>query len=242
MKIINRDGHVLSTRLQCEISDHLVILSHSFKGDKDYDRNLVRLADKLNEKGYATLAFDFYGWGKSDGTPMDSTITSMVHDLEDVISDMQRKYKNIILAGNSLGAVVSILCAKAASGLILLSPPLDLSILYHQHFPHCGNNDFAIVTRRRTGEKVKVEKTLIEEFGTIDALKNKISCPAIIIFCENDKYYDPKLINLFSANNSAKTDIQIIPGGDHSYLDEASEAESIQVAIDWLSRMTNPDT
>lgn len=89
-------------------------------------RTWSRLIPVLSPQ-YSTVAFDFRGWGNSQG-PSDPSAYSIHHLAEDVGTVIANlRLENVILVGLSMGAKVAQLIAglgtlKAVRGLVLVSP------------------------------------------------------------------------------------------------------------------------
>lgn len=90
----------------------LVVLCHGLNCDHDFEL-MKRIGNLLQEKGFATLEFDFNGHGKSDGRFSEMTIPNEIEDLEQVLEYAQdlRFVRNIALVGHSQGAVVAAMVA-----------------------------------------------------------------------------------------------------------------------------------
>lgn len=103
-------------------STKLLIISHGLTGNKYGSHNLwVALSRYLVDKGIASIRFDFRGNGDSDGLHQDITVSKEVVDLK-AIYEFARNYSdNIILAGYSLGAIVtSIVAGQTETKKVLL--------------------------------------------------------------------------------------------------------------------------
>lgn len=86
------------------------------------------LGRSLLNSGIATVTFDFFGNGASEGTSTDCTISTQVSDLESIYRDTQSRYDaQIVVCGESLGAtIVRASTLEDLSGEILLWPAFDL--------------------------------------------------------------------------------------------------------------------
>ena len=105
----------------------LIILMHGLMDSGEFE--LIRLqADAYTAAGYAVLAVDFNGHGKSDGKLIDMTISSELQDAEAILrwAEQQPFASRLIVIGHSQGGVVaSILAARHSDGidrLVLLAP------------------------------------------------------------------------------------------------------------------------
>lgn len=96
-------------------SDHVVVTSHGFRGDKS---QMLGIGTGLHRAGASVLLFDFRGNGDSDDGPQ-----SLAHyeqqDLRSAIAWSRRRRPDatISLVGFSMGAAVSILVAAEDPGI-----------------------------------------------------------------------------------------------------------------------------
>lgn len=133
---LKRDGLTLRGTYHKPATEkfNLVILMHGFTSDRGVKPNqlLYQLAKRLEEKGFATLRFDFNGHGDSDGKFEDMTVLNEISDGK-VILDYARKLtgvKQIYLLGHSQGGVVASMLAgyypEKIAKLALLAPAATL--------------------------------------------------------------------------------------------------------------------
>ena len=105
----------------------LVVLCHGLNCDHDFEL-MKRIEIQLQKAGFATLAFDFNGHGKSEGRFSEMTIPNEIEDLEQVLAYAQdlRFVDDIALVGHSQGAVVAAMVAgnhpEDIKAVVLLSP------------------------------------------------------------------------------------------------------------------------
>ena len=90
VEITNRSGHVLRgiVNIPDEGSRFPAIINvHGFTGNKSGYKNIyTHTARFLAENGFASVRFDLYGNGESDGEFEDMTFTGILHDIEDIIN------------------------------------------------------------------------------------------------------------------------------------------------------------
>ena len=106
----------------------LVVLCHGLNCDHDFEL-MKRIEIQLQKAGFATLAFDFNGHGKSEGRFSEMTIPNEIEDLEQVLAYAQdlRFVDDIALVGHSQGAVVAAMVAgshgeEEIKAVVLLAP------------------------------------------------------------------------------------------------------------------------
>ncbi len=90
----------------------MVIICHGFSGNKN-ERMLQLLADSLQQRGIASIRFDFNGHGESEGDFVDMTVLNEVEDAMRVfeyVRDM-RFVSDVAIVGHSQGGVVASMVA-----------------------------------------------------------------------------------------------------------------------------------
>lgn len=133
---IKRDGLVLHGKLEkkAEGKAPVVIMFHGFGGDIDDRPNSVyqMLSDKLNDRGVATIRFDFNGHGKSGGNFTDMNLFNELCDAIAIIEYVKELQwvEEIYILGHSQGGVVGGMLAgyyaDVVSKLVLLAPAASL--------------------------------------------------------------------------------------------------------------------
>jgi len=113
-----------------EPTSTVVVLCHGFLSSKNSTTNKT-LTRMLNDRGLATLRFDFFGQGESEGLLEDITISLAVGQAKAAVALVRsRGFKKIGLVGSSFGGLVSILTAAqqpAIDCLALKCPVVDFA-------------------------------------------------------------------------------------------------------------------
>jgi pimeloyl-ACP methyl ester carboxylesterase len=125
-------GHLVSALLSrpSQPSRIVVVLCHGFLSSKSSTTNktLTRL---LNQAGFATFRFDFFGQGESEGLFEDITVSLAVGQAHAAVTLMRSKgYATIGLMGSSFGGLVAILTTaqrQDIASLALKCPVVDFA-------------------------------------------------------------------------------------------------------------------
>ena len=111
----------------------LVIIMHGFNASKEMGL-LTNLSTQLNQRGIATLLFDFNGHGQSEGSFLDMTIPNELEDARCVYNYAAKLpyVQSIAMAGHSMGAVVVAMLAgqlgaDKVKAIVLMSPAPELT-------------------------------------------------------------------------------------------------------------------
>ena len=104
--------------------EFILVMAHGFSSNKN-TKNFVKLSQRLSDKNLASLRFDFWGHGESDGKFEEITISEAVDDILQAIKCVKELgYKKIGLLGSSFGGISSIMAASKTK---------DLSFLVRSH-------------------------------------------------------------------------------------------------------------
>ena len=102
---------------------------HGFTGKKSgYKKYLYSHSQILAENGFASVRFDLYGNGESDGEFEDMTFTGILHDIEDIINWTKHKILPILIRlsyqGQSMGGYAAATAAPIVNpyALMLMCP------------------------------------------------------------------------------------------------------------------------
>jgi uncharacterized protein len=125
-------GYLISALLSRPVqpSSTVIVLCHGFLSGKNSTTNktLTRL---LNEAGFATFRFDFFGQGESEGLFEDITVSHAVGQAHAAVALMRSEgYDTIGFVGSSFGGLVAILTAakrQDIASLALKCPVVDFA-------------------------------------------------------------------------------------------------------------------
>lgn len=110
----------------------LVLILHGFNANKEMPL-LTELSTQLNQRGIATLLFDFNGHGASEGSFLDMTIPNEMEDARRMYAYAQKlpNVTSISAVGHSQGGVIVGMLAgelgeKGFKSIVLMSPAPEL--------------------------------------------------------------------------------------------------------------------
>jgi len=227
----------------------LAVLCHGFLSGKNSTTNktLTRL---LNERGIATVRFDFFGQGDSDGPFEALTTTLAVHQTETALGLISaRGYDRIGLVGSSFGGLVAILTAaqrRDIACLALKCPVVDFAEELRLTF---GSEELARWQETNTipnimggPDRVRLRYDFYE-----DCLKQiayapaeRITVPALIVQGEKDEcvpLHQSK--RLYDALRGPKR-LDLLPNADHQFTRGEDFHRMTTSIADWLVTYLSP--
>jgi len=219
-----------------------VVLLHGFTGDRmESHWVFVKCSRALARAGMASLRFDFFGSGESEGEFADAGVETEMADAEDAVAFFREQAgvdpSRIGLLGLSLGGAVAALVAERVQARALVTwaapsrlPHLrTLAELFSKALP--GTTEY----REYAGHRVSLR--FLEAAERLDPLAGVASFrrPTLVIHPERDEYLP--LSHPEDYFRSCAADIRekvIIAGADHTFTSVAWESEVIARSVDWF--------
>lgn len=221
-----------------------VIFFHGFTGDRMESHWLfVKCSRALAQAGMASLRFDFYGSGESEGKFREVTLQGEISDARAAIEYFRRQKgidaTRLGLVGLSLGGAIAATVAPQARARAVvlwaaLAHPGHLRTLAESSStPIAGTNG-----SREFGSQ-HVSPRFLDNVDKIDPLKSmaRFKGPVLIIHPEKDGYLPlshPE--DFFQAAGSPTKEKVIIPGADHTFTSLAWEREVIERTVKWFRK------
>lgn len=203
----------------------------------------VKCARALAKAGIASLRFDFYGSGESEGEFREVTLDGEIADARAAI-EFFRRWVTIDpartgLLGMSMGGAVAA-CVAAPTrvqALVLwsaLAHPAHLRALAEiKTVPVAGSDD----DRDYSGHLVS--QRFLHDIEKVEPLKSiaRFKQPTLIIHPEEDEHLPlshPE--DYFQAAGSVTKEKVIIPGADHTLTSVEWEREVIERTVEWFRK------
>src|SRR5215217_2650981 len=244
LDIQDADGRRVSAMLSTPAvpTDHAVVLCHGFMGFKDSvtNRTLGRL---LADRGVATLRFDFFGHGRSEGTLHDLLLTTLIGQAESALAFMRtRGFSHLSLFGASFGGLVAILLASrtpSLRSLALRCPVADFPELLRQQFGRV-----AVELWRRMGTlpasigQVPVHGRFYDDCLRYDAFKaaSALNVRTLIVHGERDELIPVEQVRRLVGCIPVEKEFHVLPGADHRFSSPPDFARMTTLLADWLAR------
>jgi len=220
----------------------IILLCHGFSTSKN-GRTYLRLEKMLNEKNLATLRFDFFGHGESEGKFEDITVSEAVDDVLCAIKYLKNfGYGKIGLFGSSFGGIASILAAGQSEKLYVLalkSPVSDYLALLSardsgRELKVWKEKGFMNVTGA-DGQSLRLNYIFFEDAEKIDgyAAAKNIKVPTQIVHGDRDETV-PLEQSVKAAQLIPGCRLKIIKGADHIYSNPRHFEQLLQLVSRFL--------
>ena len=241
----DRHGHSIAAILSAPDgpTTRLAVLCHGFLSGKNSTTNktLTRL---LNERGLATLRFDFFGQGDSDGPFEELTTTLAVHQAETVLDLVTaRGYDRIGLVGSSFGGLVAILTTarrRDIACLALKCPVVDFAEELRLKF---GLDELSRWQATDTipnimggSDRVRLRYDFYEDCLRQIAYEpaERITVPTLIVQGEQDEcvplHQSQRLHDVLGGPKR----LDLLPGADHQFTRAEDFRQMTGSIADWL--------
>lgn len=223
-------------------TDKVVVLCHGFMGYKDSWTNRA-LSDSLARQDIATLRFDFFGHGQSEGDLQELLLTTLIAQTESAIALMHRHgFPRIALLGSSFGGLVATLVAAKTPSLAALAlrcPVVDFPDILRRRF-----GQVAIELWRRMGTvpsslgRVPVHARFYEDCLRYNAYRaaQSLRAPTVIVHGEQDEIIPVDQARALHDRIPAEKVIHILPGADHRFSSPAHFSQMMTRLVDWMVR------
>jgi len=225
-----------------DISKLIVILCHGFTTSKDNSTNR-KLEEILNEKDIATLRFDFFGHGESEGDFAEITVSEGADDTLRAIDYLKALgYSKIGLFGGSFGGITSIMTTSKTKDLCMLalkSPVVnykerDLIVKSKEELEQWKKDGYREYVDGKDN-KHKLNYTFFEDYDNNDgyAVATKITIPTLIVHGDKDESV-PVEQSIKVSDILSDCTLEIIPEANHHYSGEGHFDRMIKLVSDFI--------
>lgn len=219
-----------------------VVFFHGFTGDRMESHWIfVKCARALARAGFASLRFDFYGSGESEGDFPEVTFESEVVDALSAVEFFRRQRginpRRLALIGLSLGGAVAACIAPRVRAQALI---LWAAVARFEQLQALAEQMARPIPGRSELVEYNAHAVSLQFLGNTERLNplRQIALfrqPTLVIHPENDE-----LIPLSAPQNylkAAGAEVKqkvIIPGADHTFSSMCGERQVIECSVDWL--------
>jgi uncharacterized protein len=202
----------------------------------------VKCSRALARAGLASLRFDFYGSGESEGDFTEMSLQSEIADALTAVEFFRRQRginpRRMGLVGMSLGGAVAAIVAQRlrVQALVMWSAPAHLADLANRvaqspyaipgHANVVDYNAYQVCTEALKG----IDK--VDLLRPIEAFRQ----PTLLIHPEKDEYVPTfHADHYLEAAGAAIKELLVVPGADHTFASAAWEREAIDRTVEWLT-------
>ncbi len=244
-------GHQVAAVLAtpAEPSDRLAVLCHGFLSNKNSSTNKA-LTRRLVERGIATLRFDFFGQGESDG-PFEAISVTTAHGqaLAAVAWAADHGYRAIGLVGSSFGGLVALLAAADEPRLRCLGlkcPVPDFPELLRLEF---GPEGMAKWEQTETipdvtggPGRLRLRYSFFEDCQRHDgyAAARKMTIPTLIVQGDRDELVPLHQARRLHTSLQGVARLEILQGADHGFSQAEHFHRMIALLSDWVTTHLGP--
>lgn len=206
------NGHKIACTLHVpdSPSKHIVIFCHGYRGSSiGPGRLFVTLARMLSTNGIASLRFDQYGSGNSEGDFYSSSFLDWIQTTSEIVEEYQNQGYKVSLLGQSMGAATVIAVASKVPTVCSFvawapDPNVEKFILPAEGYFEEG------------GQRVQA-KYWSEAYKTNIAQQLRtVAAPGLIIQCENDEYVSKENHEAIARNAQPHHYLEMLRGHKHS--------------------------
>ncbi len=219
-----------------------VVLFHGFTGNRmESHWMFVKCSRALEQAGVASLRFDFYGSGESDGEFREMTLRGEIADGRTAVAFLREQKgidpERVGLLGLSLGGAVAAALAASvkAKALVLWSAVAHtarLRELIKESTKRIPGKSGAVEFDAR-----EISPRLIEDILKVEPIRHlaRYKGPTLIIHPEKDEHVPVSHAHdFFHAAGADAKELAIIAGADHVYTSIRWEQEVIARTVQWF--------
>lgn len=243
VKFKNRDGHLLSARLELPVgfnAEHYAIFAHCFTCGKNSKASTV-VSRQLTLKGIAVLRFDFTGLGQSEGEFGNAGFTSNIDDLICAAEYLEQEYRAPeLLIGHSLGGTAAIhASAQVASvkAICTIGSPFNSSHV-KRLIQDERNKDQTSSRINIGGQSFNISKEFIKDLenNSTSTILSNLKKSLLIMHSPQDKIVEiNNAAEIYDAAFHPKSFITL-DGADHLLTNRADAMYAAEVVSAWAQR------
>lgn len=251
----NRNGlRIVGVVDQPENTQGLVFVLHGLSGNTK-QLHIEAIAEAFREKDFTTVRFDSTNtFGESGGSYENMTVTSYLHDLEDVISwaTSQPWYQEpFYLAGHSLGGLIVILYTLQHPERVKAIAPISTVVsgrLTHDAWRKQLGAPFdnwqktgSVVeeSSSRPGLKKRLKWAFMEDLLQYDVLPliDRLAMPTLLIVGDRDDATPLVHQKFLFEVLPGKKELHVIKSASHTFVKPEHLREVKNIIHQWISRI-----
>lgn len=221
-----------------------VIIAHGFMTNKEKHR---ALSEALEKEGIASVRFDFFGHGESDGKFENMTVRKMVENLRLVVKHAGDLYfvGSIGLFGSSMGGMAALLHAAQDSrirAMVLKAPVSDFRQAVRKELGQVKMADWEkkgwVTMHDADGTSYRMNYSFYRDGEKCDVYRDArgIECPLLVVHGNKDSNVPlEQSKRLLGAVKSEEKELEVLEGCTHYFRPEEKK-ELIRLSVSWFGR------
>ena len=218
-----------------------VVLSHGFTVDgTESHRIFLRMADRYNAAGIATVNFDYFGCGYSDGDFSEFSVSNAVADLGTVIDWAHRQdgvAGQVVIHGQSLGTAVATVVAAGRddlAGCVMWNLSADLPRRYRAML---GDDIFSDGQTWVRDKGYRITKDFMDDVDRYDILGyyRDWRTPTFFVSSGADTKGEPELAERACAMAGEPASRLVVQDANHSFKCQPDlEDQAASATLSWV--------
>ncbi len=217
-----------------------VVLAHGIGVNKNEYGMFDDLARRLVKAGFAIYRFDFSGCGESEGNIIDTTLTKLKGDLENILEFVKNQEKidqeRICILAQSFATACTVALKPKVKCIILLGSIAHQNASLAKYFGSGYNPTGISVKKKITGFLLEVEPKFWEDLKQYNLLEDikAIHCPILLMHGSADDKIPPSETEEYFFNANQPKEKLIIDGANHGM--EPKREEMYGIVANWLKK------
>ncbi len=213
-------------------------------------RTLHTLANKLANLGFDVLRFDFYGCGDSSGELYQTNINHWYDDINLAVETLRnsKKYENVILIGNRLGASLALKTCELRNDIqtLILWDPIIKGTDYLKELRNFHNEwmiqSFSFGNKKNNDENellgYEINRTLLSDLKNLDLLEvNTFNFDKLLYLCTMSNEPYPEFHESLK-NNIPDFTFEHLPG-NYSWEKQKDDENNYIIPLELINLITN---
>lgn len=235
IRIRASDGTYIYSRLREVPGSPLVVIAHGMTGQMN-GRLELGLSRRLEREGYSSLRYNAYDWAEDARNLCDMGLREHLDDLDAVIRWASQRSSSVVALGHSFGATCIVLRGSKSLAAGILWDPASQKVWAEM------NRRIATfdAERRQYVQRERVaaifSERMLQEVEQSDAATAARSFDVPLLVISSPEWPHINQAGEEYAEQAPSSHRVELPGSDHNFTDDASEAALFDMTVTWLQQ------